>query len=96
MEVWVVARHCHTAKDFVQCIFCLKILPSGIKRFQTAPCRQVWWHYEWVQQTDEADGDNSLWGAVDGALGASQGLWGRNFPRDDVVGVGSSFQPQRT
>jgi hypothetical protein len=34
MEVWEVARHCHTAKDFVQCIFCLKILPSGIKRFK--------------------------------------------------------------
>jgi hypothetical protein len=32
MEVWVVARH--NKKDFAQCIFCSKIVPSGIKRFK--------------------------------------------------------------
>ena len=54
------------------------------------------WENDQVEETNEADGDNSLWGAVDGALGASQGLWGRNFPRADAVSAGSSFQPQRT
>jgi hypothetical protein len=49
-----------------------------------------------LKKNNEADGDSSIWHAVDEALGATQVLQDRNLPRLAVAGAASSSRPQRT
>jgi hypothetical protein len=48
------------------------------------------WQNEWVKE--ESDGDN-IWGAVDEALGANQGLRGRNSPRTVAAAASAGSSP---
>ena len=54
------------------------------------------WENEWVEENNEADGDSSIWHAVDEALGATHALQGRNLPTLAVAGAASSSRPQQT
>jgi hypothetical protein len=52
------------------------------------------WQNEWVEDCHEGDGDGAnIWTAVDDAIGATQGLQGRNLPR---IAAATSSQPQHT
>jgi hypothetical protein len=48
---------------------------------------------EWVEESNEGEGDN-LWFAMDEAVGATQALWGQNFPRSAAATISS--QPHWT
>jgi hypothetical protein len=53
------------------------------------------WENEWVEESEEGD---DVWVIIDEALGATQGLRGRNFPRaaaaTTTATLGISSQPQ--
>jgi hypothetical protein len=49
------------------------------------------WQNEWVKDCHEGDGDGAnIWIVVDDAIGATQGLWGRNLPRSVAAGSGNA------
>ena len=68
----------------------IRELGSKGKRSNPLLLEEFTWQNEWVEE--ESDGDN-IWDAVDEALGASQGLRGRNLPRT-AAAAGSSSQTQ--
>jgi hypothetical protein len=52
------------------------------------------WQNEWVEDCHEGDGDGAnIWIAIDDAIGATQGLRGRNLPRNIAA---TSSQVQHT
>jgi hypothetical protein len=49
------------------------------------------WQNEWVEDCHEGDGDDAnIWTVVDDAIGATQGLPGRNLPRSATADSGNA------
>jgi hypothetical protein len=49
------------------------------------------WQNEWVEDCHEGDGDDAnIWTVVDDAIGATQGLPGRNLPRSAAADSGNA------
>jgi hypothetical protein len=72
----------------------LHVYGRQVPREKSSPLmlEEFLWENEWVEESEEGD---DVWVAVDEALGATQGLRGRNFPRAAAaVAPGTSSQPQ--
>lgn len=73
------------------------IREAGSKGKKSSPLvlEEFLWENEWVEESEEGD---DVWVAVDEALGATQGLRGRNFARAaaaaGTAAPGTSSQPQ--
>jgi hypothetical protein len=74
----------------------IRELGSKEKRSNPLVLEEFMWENEWVEENNEADGDSSIWHALDEALGVTQALQGRNLPRLAAAGAASSSRPQRT
>jgi hypothetical protein len=64
----------------------IRELGSKGKRSNPLVLEEFLWENEWVEESDEG---NNLWFAMDEAVGATQALRGRNFPRSAAAPTSS-------
>lgn len=75
-----------------------RIRELGSKGHKSNPLilQEFQWENEWVHENDEDNNDdNSLWRAVDEAVGATEHLRGRNLPRVATGAVNRTYTRTR-